>query len=52
MKISATINFYNVNSDPEALKYTGDRAFLSIFEAESSLKNYDDYKKMYLGVGQ
>lgn len=36
--------FYHLNSDPEVLKYTGDKAFSSILEAELFLKNYADYK--------
>ena len=42
-------NFYNLNSDPEVLKYTGDKTFSSISEAESFLRNYDDYKKNGFG---
>ena len=49
LDISDSEDFYNLNSDPEVLKYTGDRAFLSISEAESFLKNYDDYKKNGFG---
>lgn len=44
LDISDSENFYYLNSDPEVLKYTGDKAFSSISEAESFLENYNDYK--------
>ncbi|MEQ8625521.1 MAG: GNAT family N-acetyltransferase [Vicingaceae bacterium] len=49
LDISDSEDFYNLNSDPEVLKYTGDKAFLSISEAESFLINYDDYNKNGFG---
>lgn len=36
--------FFNLNSDPEVMKYTGDQPFSSIVEAEAFLKNYRDYE--------
>lgn len=38
-------NFYDLNSNPKVLQYTGDNAFSSIAEAEDFLKNYSDYKR-------
>ncbi|MCT4666037.1 MAG: GNAT family N-acetyltransferase [Flavobacteriales bacterium] len=49
LDISDSEDFYNLNSDPEVLKYTGDRAFSSVSEAESFLRNYNDYKKNGFG---
>lgn len=44
-----SLNFYNLNSDPEVLKFTGDNPFSSISEAEKFLINYSDYKKNGFG---
>lgn len=44
LDISDSEDFYNLNSDPEVLQYTGDNSFSSISDAESFLKNYKDYK--------
>ena len=41
--------FYNLNLDPEALKYTGDLPFSSIVDAENFLINYSDYRKNGFG---
>jgi|TARA_B110000259_G_scaffold156815_1_gene178506 ribosomal-protein-alanine N-acetyltransferase len=41
--------FYNLNLDPEVLKYTGDLPFSSIVDAENFLINYSDYKKNGFG---
>ena len=38
-------NFFNLNSDPEVLKYTGDLPFSSIVDAKKFLINYSDYKE-------
>lgn len=35
--------FYNLNSDPEVLKFTGDRPFESVAEAEAFIENYNQY---------
>ncbi len=32
--------FYNLNSDPEVIQYTGDKAFASVQEAKEFIKNY------------
>lgn len=37
-------SFYDLNSDPEVVKYTGDGAFNSLCEAKSFLQNYDQYE--------
>lgn len=37
--------FFELNSNPNVIKYTGDKAFESIAEAEEFLKNYNDYQK-------
>ncbi|WP_417799884.1 GNAT family N-acetyltransferase [Tenacibaculum sp.] len=44
LDISDSEDFYNLNSDPEVLQYTGDNSFSSISDAELFLKNYNDYK--------
>ncbi len=41
--------FYELNLDPEVLKYTGDQAFKSIEEATEFLRNYDAYRKYGMG---
>lgn len=42
-------DFYELNGDPEVIKFTGDRAFQNIEEAEALVKNYDQYKKYKRG---
>ncbi|CDF79290.1 GCN5-related N-acetyltransferase [Formosa agariphila KMM 3901] len=37
-------NFYNLNRNPNVIKYTGNSAFKSIEEAKIFLENYQDYK--------
>ena len=44
-----SVHFYNLNSDPEVLKYTGDAPFSSIADAEKFLINYKDYQKNGFG---
>ncbi|BES61003.1 GNAT family N-acetyltransferase [Dysgonomonas capnocytophagoides] len=39
-----TKDFYDLNSNPNVIKYTGDAAFNSINEAKQFLENYQDYK--------
>lgn len=36
--------FYDLNSDPEVVKYTGDKAFGNVSEARSFLQNYNQYE--------
>ena len=38
-------DFYALNLNPNVVKYTGDRAFKNIAEAEIFLSNYSDYDK-------
>ncbi len=49
LELSDSEHFFALNANLEVLKYTGDRPFLSISEAESFLRNYDDYKKNGFG---
>lgn len=42
-------SFYELNSNPKVIKYTGNSAFKNIVEAEAFLKNYSDYKKYGFG---
>jgi ribosomal-protein-alanine N-acetyltransferase len=49
LDINDSENFFNLNSDPEVLKYTGDLPFSSIFDAEKFLINYSDYRKNEFG---
>jgi len=49
LNVSDSEHFFVLNSDPEVLKYTGDKPFLSVYDAESFLKNYNDYKKNGFG---
>ncbi len=42
-------NIYQLNLDPDVLKYTGDKAFENPAEALVFLRNYDHYKKHGFG---
>lgn len=42
-------DFYELNLDPEVIKYTGDQDFGSIEEAEKFLENYKAYEKNGFG---
>ncbi len=42
--------FYDLNLDPEVIKYTGDKPFKNQQEARTFLINYDQYEKY--GVGR
>lgn len=35
--------FYDLNADPEVVKYTGDKPFETVAEAKSFLQNYNQY---------
>lgn len=41
--------FYNLNKDKEVLKYTGDKPFTSVSEAQKFIKNYSEYKNYGYG---
>lgn len=49
LDISDTEQLFKLNSNSEVLRYTGDKPFLSISDAESFLRNYNDYKKNGFG---
>jgi RimJ/RimL family protein N-acetyltransferase len=49
LDISDALDFYNLNADPEVLKYTGDVPFQTIAEAEGFLENYQEYQKNGFG---
>ena len=38
-------HFYHLNSDSEVVKYTGNKAFISLDEATKFIENYSDYKR-------
>ena len=40
---------YQLNSDPEVIRYTGDAAFADVSEARRFLTNYDQYRKFGMG---
>jgi len=40
---------YQLNSDPEVIKFTGDESFESIDDARNFLEKYDHYKKYGFG---
>lgn len=42
-------NFYLLNADEDVIKYTGDKAFDSINDAESFLENYNTYQEYAYG---
>lgn len=37
--------FYDLNLNPNVVKYTGDKPFASVLEAEDFLINYNDYER-------
>ncbi|CAL2095330.1 GCN5-related N-acetyltransferase [Tenacibaculum sp. 190524A02b] len=47
--ISDAISFYELNSDKEVMKYTGDIPFKNVEEAQCFLENYKDYTKNGFG---
>lgn len=42
-------SMFDLNSDPEVIKYTGDPPFESVEQAKAFLQNYRDYKKNGFG---
>lgn len=42
-------SFFDLNSDPEVVKYVGDGAFASLNAAKNFLLNYDQYEKYGMG---
>jgi len=45
LTITDAKDFYELNLNPNVVKYTGDRAFKNITEAEIFLSSYSDYDK-------
>lgn len=43
--ISDAENFYELNSNPNVIKYTGNSAFKDVNEAREFLENYSDYQR-------
>lgn len=41
--------FYDLNSDWDVMKYTGDVAFKNVQESENLIRNYSDYQKNGFG---
>lgn len=50
LNIQDAANFYRLNLDPEVLRFTGDKAFVSIEEASAFLASYHPYEQF--GVGR
>ena len=44
-----SIHFFNLNNDPEVIRYTGDVCFLSLEEAQEFMRNYDPYTTTGMG---
>ena len=42
--VNDAIHFYNLNNDPEVIKYTGDPPFDSVSDAKIFLQNYSAYR--------
>lgn len=49
LTIDDATHFYELNSNPEVIKYTGDNAFESIDAARQFLQNYNPYQKYGYG---
>lgn len=49
LKIDDAANFYELNLNPNVLKYTGNKAFKNIEEAQNFLENYKDYDQNGFG---
>ena len=47
--IGDAINLFQLNLDPEVIKFTGDLPFKNIEEAEKFIENYQEYKKHGFG---
>ncbi len=44
LSINDAQHFYDLNTDQEVVKYTGDKAFGTVSEAKSFLENYNQYE--------
>ena len=49
LMVADSKDFFELNSDPEVLKYTGDQPFSSIEAAAEFLENYSDYEENRFG---
>jgi len=49
METSDAEQAFLLNSDPEVIKFTGDKPFISVQEAEEFLRNYSDYERNGFG---
>ena len=49
LNVDDSKNCYELNLNPNVIKYTGDKAFQNVTEAQLFLKNYNDYKKNGFG---
>jgi len=45
LTVDDAIHFYQLNADPEVLRYTGDDPFQSVDAAREFLENYHEYEK-------
>ena len=43
------LNFFNLNNDPEVIKYTGNDPFSTLEEAEKFINDYDEYERNGFG---
>ena len=43
------IQFFNLNSDFEVIKYTGNKPFISLYEANNFISTYNDYERNGFG---
>jgi len=48
-EISDSLLMYQLNNDPEVIKYTGNKAFQSVEEAHNFIEKYMDYQKNGFG---
>lgn len=48
-EVSDAKNFYELNLNPNVIKYTGNKAFKDINEAKYFLENYSDYQRNGFG---
>lgn len=48
-EVSDAKNFYELNLNPNVIKYTGNKAFKDINEAKNFLENYSDYQRNGFG---
>lgn len=48
-EVSDAKNFYELNLNPNVIKYTGNKAFKDVNEAKNFLENYSDYQRNGFG---